>query len=333
MVGMPLGSYAEWQLAQESTPRSVLAELVRRAAGTGIDRLDRIVEGYSNEVYRVRCADDQDVVVRILRFDDEDLATRSAGEAGAIEKARAAGVPAPEILLLDTVRIGGSEFPVMVQRTVPGRPLGEVISRLSERQRHDVLAEIGGLIARINGVHVDDERDWPTAMDGVLADRHAARDKVLAGGFSAAQFDRMLDLLEGYVRDFPCEQWVLCHGDLCPKHVFVTGDGADCRDGAPVRVSGIIDFGDWQPGSPVHDLAVLRVRGPQLDLPPLLIGYGAPADRAYRRQLDLHTLIIALDSFEFGVAEDDHACIKRSGHLIRTLIADLDDPFNRPGKP
>jgi Ser/Thr protein kinase RdoA (MazF antagonist) len=322
MAGMPLGSYAEWQLAQVSTPRSVLTELVRRAVGTEIDRVDRIVEGYSNEVYRVRCADEQDVVVRILRFDEGDVATSSAGEAGAIERARAAGVPAPEILLLDTVRIDGSEFPVMVQRTVPGRPLDEVFNRLSQPQRHDVLVEIGGLTARINGIGVDDERDWPTAMAAVLADRHAARDKVLAGGFSAAKFDRMLDLLEGYVREFPCEQWVLCHGDLSPKHIFVTGHG---RDGAAVRVSGIIDFGDWLPAAPVHDLAVLRVRSPRLDLPPLLAGYGAPADQTYRRQLDLHTLIIALDSLEFGVDEDDQACIERSGHLIRTLVADLDN--------
>ncbi|GAB3430677.1 phosphotransferase family protein [Flindersiella endophytica] len=318
-----LGSYAEWQLAQASTPRSVLAELVRRAVGAGIDRVDRIIDGYSNEVYRIRCADEQDVVVRILRFDDDVSGSASAGEARAIERARAAGVPAPEILLLDTVRVDGAEFPVMVQRTVPGRPLPEVIDRLSKRQRHDVLAEIGGLIARLNGIQIDDERDWTTAMAAVLADRHAERDTILAGGFSALQFDRMLDLLEGYVRDFPCEQWVLCHGDLGPKHVFVTGDG---MDGAAVRVSGIIDFGDWLPAAPVHDLAVLRVRGPRLDLPPLLAGYGAPADQTYRRQLDLHTLIIAMGSLGFGVTEDDQACIERSGQLIRTLLADLDEP-------
>lgn len=321
-MSMPLGSYVEWQLAHAGTPRSVLAELVRRAVGTGIDRVDRIMEGYSNEVYRVRCVDEQDVVVRILRFDDDVTSSASEGEAAAIEKARAAGVPTPEILLLDTVRIDGSEFPVMVQRSVPGRPLADVVDGLSERQWHDVLAEIGGLIARLNGIHVDDERDWPTAMAAELADRHADRDKILAGGFSAPQVDRLLDLLEGYVRDFPCEQWVLCHGDLSPKHIFVTGDGTD---GPAVRVSGIIDFGDWQPGAPVHDLAVLRVRDPRLDLPPLLAGYGTAPDGTYRRRLDLHTLITAMSSLAFGVVEHDQARIERSGHLIRTLVADLND--------
>lgn len=321
-MSMRLGSPAEWQLAHASTPPSMLAEVVRRAVGTRIVRVDRIVEGYSNEVYRVRCAEEQDVVVRILRFDDEDLATKSAGEAWAIEKARAAAVPAPEILLLDTVQIGGSEFPVMVQRTVPGRPLAEVIDRLSERQRHDVLTETGGLIARLNGIQVDQDCCWQRPRLHYLASRYAARDKVLAAGFSAPRFDGMLDLLEEYVRDFPNEHWVLCHGDLSPQHIFVTGD---ISDGAAVRVSGIIDFGDWQPGAPVHDLAVLRVREPRLDLPPVLAGYGAPADGTYRRRLDLHTLVIALDSLEFGVGENDRACIERSGHLVRTLTADLED--------
>jgi Ser/Thr protein kinase RdoA (MazF antagonist) len=315
----PLGSYVEWQLAQTSTPRAVLVELVRRAAGARIDRLDRIVEGYSNEVYRVRCVDGQDVVVRILRFDDVTTPARSAGEARAIEMARAVGVPVPEILLLETVQTAGSEFPVMVQRTVPGRPLGDVVDRLPMRTRHEVLVEIGGLMARMNGVPVHDGPDWLTAMGTELARRHEDRDKVLAAGFTVREFDHMLSLLDGYVREFPCEQWVLCHGDLSPKHIFVTGDGTDA---ATVRVSGIIDFGDWLPGAPVHDLAVLRVRDPRLDLPPLLAGYGAPTDEAYRRRLDLHILIIALGSLAIGVTEGDHACIERLSHLIRTLMAE-----------
>jgi Ser/Thr protein kinase RdoA (MazF antagonist) len=323
MAGMTAqpGSFVEWRHAQVSTPRPVLAALVRNAVGARIDRVDRIVEGYDNEVYRVRCVDGEDVVVRILRFGGDS--TRSAAEAWAIGQARAAGVPAPEILLLDTVRIDGSEFPVMVQRTAPGRPLAEVVDRLSERQRHDLLAEIGGLIARLNGVRIDNERDWSTAMATELADRRSERDQILAGGFSATQFDRILDLLEGYAHDFPCERWVLCHGDLSPKHIFVTGDGSD---GATVHVSGIIDFGDWKAGAPVHDLAVLRVRGPQLDLPPLLTGYGAPSDETYRRRLDLHTLDIALSSLWIGVDENDQACIERSGGLIRSLLANLDAP-------
>jgi Ser/Thr protein kinase RdoA (MazF antagonist) len=320
------GSFVERRHAQVSTPRSVLAGLVRRAVGAGIEQVARIVEGYDNEVYRIRCADGQDVVVRILRFGRfAGDSARSAAEAWAIGAARAVGVPAPELLLLDTVRLDGSEYPVMVQRAAPGRPLGDVVDRLSERQRHDVLAEIGGLVARMGEVQVDAEHDWQTAMAAELAGRRSEREQILAGGFSAGQFDTMLDLLEGYVRDFPCERWVLCHGDLSPKHIFVTGDGE------AVRVSGVIDFGDWKPGAPVHDLAVLRVRGPRLDLSPLLAGYGVPVDATYRRRLDLHTLIIALSSLWIGVDENDQACVERSGAQIRSLLAGLGAPgFQQP---
>lgn len=320
-VSRPLGSHAQWQLAQPSTPVSTVVEIVGQAAGTAVEQVDRIVEGYSNEVYQVRCTDGQEVIVRILRFDDDVTTAVSAGEAAAIAQARAAGVPAPEVLLLDTVGVDGSTFPVMVQRTVPGRPLREIVDDLSEGQRHDVLVELGGLVARLNSVVVDDARDWPTAMAADLGVAYADRDNILAGGFSAPQFERMLRLLEGYVRDFHWTQWVLCHRDLSTKHIFVTGDG---RDGTAPQISGIIDFGDWRPGVPVHDLAVLRVRSPGLDLSPVLAGYGASDDRTFRRNLDLHTLLIALSSLAFGVAEGDQACIHRVGHLIRTLVDDLD---------
>lgn len=320
-MSTPLGSYAEWQFARAATPRSVLVELVGRAASADVDRIDRIVQGYSNEIYRVRCADGQDLVVRILRFDDDVSSAASTGEAWAIEQARAARVPVPEILLLDTIDTDGARFPVMVQRTVPGRPLGELIDGLSERQRHDVLIELGELIARINGVHVDEGRNWLTTTAAGLAELQTKRDQiVLASSVSAPEFDRVLDLLQGYVDRFRCKQWVLCHGDLSLKHIFVTGDNGV---GGAVQVSGIIDFGDWQPGAPVHDLAVLRVRSRRLELAPLLVGYGTAADESFCRQLDLHTLLIALDSLAFGIAETDLNTIEDSGDLIRGLLADL----------
>lgn len=326
MAGMPVqpSSFVEWQHAQVSTPRSVLAGLVRRAARARIDQVDRIVEGYENEVYRVRCADGQEVVVRILRFGRfAGDSTRSEGEARAIGRARAAGVPAPEILLLDTVRLDGSEFPVMVQRAVPGRPLADVVDGLTNRQRDDVLAEIGGLIARLNEIQIDDDRNWQSAMAATIADRRGEREQILAGGFTETQFDQMLDLLKEYAHDFTCESWVLCHGDLSGRHIFVTGDG---RNGDGVRVSGIIDWGDRNSGAPVHDLAVFRVRSPQLDLSPVLAGYGAPGDATHRRRLDLHTLPIAMSSLWIGVDENDQTCIERSRTLIHTLLSRLGVP-------
>lgn len=76
-----LGTQEQWQRRQASTPGPIIAELARKATGAAAVGSHRLFEGYSNEVHRVRCDDGQDVVVRILRFDDEDLAIKSADEA------------------------------------------------------------------------------------------------------------------------------------------------------------------------------------------------------------------------------------------------------------
>ncbi|WP_157683331.1 phosphotransferase family protein [Microlunatus soli] len=317
--GRPLGTYAQWQASRSSVPTCELADLVRRAVGSEPVRTERILQGYSNEVYRIRTADAHDVVVRILRFDDDVSTAAAAAEAATIDSARAAGVPAPEILLLDTVEVDGEQFPVMVQRTVAGDPLDAVIDRLSHRHRHDLLVEIGTVIARMNAIVVAGDRDWVTAMTAARAGRVGQRDKIITAGFSARDVDEMFELLDAYIRDFPCGHWILSHGDLSLKHIFVTVDA----DAALPRVSGIIDFGDWLPGAPVHDLAVFRVREPQLELEPLLRGYGRSADPLFRRRLDLHTVLIALGSLAFGVDEGDRRGVARTTDQLRTVIADL----------
>lgn len=315
---MRLGSYEEWQLGRPSTPRPVLADLVRRATGHQLDRLDRILEGYSNEVYRVGCSGG-DVVIRILRFDDDVSLSRSVDEAWAIEQARSAGVPTGEVLLLDSLHLDGAEFPVMVQRAVPGRPLSDVIGELSPEQRHGVLREIGRLLARLSMITIDRPSDWATTLAATLAARRADQRLLLNAGFTAVRVRRVVDLLEGYLRDLPYQPVVLCHGDLSAKHIFVTRDPA-----AGAQVSGFIDFGDWTPGAPVHDLAVLRVRSPELELGPLLAGHGQGGRGTFRRHLDLHTLFIALDALAFQVAERDQAGAAVTADQVHALVGGLE---------
>ena len=109
-------------------------------------------------------------------------------------------------------------------------------------------------------------------------------------------------------------------------HIFVADPGHRDGDTRRVRVTGIIDFGDWRPGAPVHDLAVLRIHGPQLELSALPDGYGAATDETFRRRLDLHTLNQALAALAFSVAESDRAGVESSTQLVRTLITTLDGP-------
>lgn len=286
-----------------------MSSLVRRATGSKLDQVDRIVDGYENEVYHVRTTGQDDVMVRIARFGGS--AAKSQGEALAIEWARAVGVPAPEVLLLDTLQIDDRSFPVMVQRTVPGLPLRAVYDSLAAQQRRKVLAEIGDLIARLSQLPM--ETDWLTTIRSGIVSRQGDRDLVVAGGFSPAEFNRMIALLQQYAGQFHPEQSVLCHGDLGPKHIYIDNN----------RISGVIDFGDWQAGSPLHDIAVLRVRVPHLALEPILHGYAMTSDCPDRRQLDLHTLYTAMPSLAIGVAENDAAGVRRVSTLIRSLLVAL----------
>lgn len=300
-------SYVRDLHASVSTPHAVLASLVRRAVDGDLDQVQRIVEGYDNEVYRVRTSEGQDVVVRIRRFGGNHDSARI--EADAITQARAIGVPGPEVLLLDTVSLDGRDFPVMVQRAVPGLPLSDVYDGLTTRQRRAVLFEVGELIARLNRVPA--RADWTTNTRAQVAKRRAERELIVAAGFTNVEFSQMINALESYIDDFPCPQPVLCHGDLGPKHIYVDSNA---------KVVGVIDFGDAHPGSPVHDLAVLRVRGPDLDLGPVLSGYGAPATPRFAEQLDLHTLLMALGSLAIGVDESDDACVARLSKVVRSLL-------------
>jgi aminoglycoside phosphotransferase (APT) family kinase protein len=300
--------------AAVSTPSAVLESLVRRATGDGLDHVDRIVDGYENEVYRARTDGEQDVVIRIARFGG--TRERSAGEARAIELARAAGVPGPEVLLLDTIRIDDGEFPVMVQRAMAGRPLRDVAPELSARQRDRVLTEVGQVMARLQSVRIE----RPATISAPPTGPQVRRELLLAGGLSAAEFDLIMGWLENADRS-PNPESVLCHGDLGPQHVFVDDHHA---------LSGVIDFGDWRAGLPGHDLAVWRVRAPRFPLAPVLAGYGAPASETFRRRLDLRTLPIALVSLEIGVDDEDEACVRRSLALIRGLLDALGK--NSPGK-
>jgi Ser/Thr protein kinase RdoA (MazF antagonist) len=304
-------SYIREMHAAVSTSREILASLAHRATGGELDQAERIVEGYENEVYRVETTRGDDVVIRIRRFGGARSLGGAIGEARAIERAREAGVPGPEVLLVDMVTIDGEDFPVMVQRAVPGRPLGQTWASLDADQRYAALVEVGEIIARLGQVPAPG--DWAARTRAEVEERRAERNLVLAAGFTPTEFDEMFTALERYVDTFPCPDPVLCHGDLGPSHIYLDAAG---------RVSGVIDFGDAGSGSLVHDLAVLRARGPGLDIEPVLSGYHAPDNPLFRQQLDLDTLLVALFSLQIGVEEDDSACLARASSLIRKLLRD-----------
>lgn len=222
--------------------------------------------------------------------------------------------------------LGEKVYPVMVQRTVAGRPLSAVLPHAAVAARHDLLVETGEVVARLNSVPVDLEREWTADQRFPRAARRQSRDTIVAAGFTVEEADTMFGLVEDHVAASAGPPWVLCHGDLSTAHLYATVDGS-----GRACVSGLIDFGDWLPGVPAHDLAVLRVRSPSLPLDPILDGYGRGGDAGLRRKLDLQTLMAALDTLHFGVSERDNALIGRVGTLIRRVCATSTSEADRVG--
>lgn len=310
-----------------ATPREVLDDLVRRATGSGIRDLERIIRGYDNEVYRVRTDDDQEVAVRLRRFGEEERSPE--GEAWAIERARDAGAPAPTVMFAGSVDLDDGTFPVLVLEWLPGVPLARLEQELTVEQRDTVLERTGAAFAAINSVRVaglwlpPEDGDW-TAMTwdrvipGYVAARLSERDDALAGGLTPDEFDRTLALIGRGAEVFRCEQPVLCHNDMNPEHVLVDDD---------LRVTGVVDFGNWCGASDVGDLGMLHFSRPDLPLAPVLRGYGPPlaADPTVVTRIRLQALMQAIGHVTHHVREGDDAQVEQAVGTLRSLIRSLRD--------
>jgi hypothetical protein len=187
--------------ASFGVPPDEVAAVVRKVTGRPMVSLSRVVRGQECEVYRAVADSDVEVVIRIKRFGEEGTL---ADEAWAMEQARRAGVPVPEVLLVDRLTSVDADLPVMVLAVAEGEALTDRAG-LTAAERRSALARAGEVLARMNGVTVpgfwrpgpDGEwtKDWVALMTGFIADREAERDLVCGMGFGAAEFDRMIALL------------------------------------------------------------------------------------------------------------------------------------------
>ena len=104
-----------------AAPRDQLVALVERVMNADVTSLERVTQGYVNEVYRADFASMPSVFVRIRR---RGGATFNS-EAWALGKCHRAGVPVPKVHAVTTLE-AEEPLEVMLLASVPGRPLGEV---------------------------------------------------------------------------------------------------------------------------------------------------------------------------------------------------------------
>jgi aminoglycoside phosphotransferase (APT) family kinase protein len=301
-------------------PPTTVADLAVRAAGGRVAEARRIVAGYDNEVYRVRLEGGRVVFVRVARLGESDF----AGEVWAMDQACAAGVPVPDVLLLDTVADGNAGLPAMVVTEVPGRPLLTVLPELPDARRRTALTEVGRVLAvlhsvRTPGVWRPDGGRWPDPGHQrrlFVADRRAERPQLLAAGLTADEADRTYALVGRSPATPAPARPVLCHGDLSPDHVFV---------GADLRVSGLIDWGMWHGGSAVGELANLWRGYDADDFSALLAGHGGGSltDPPFRAALALALVNQLVGSIAHHVRIGDTAEVVAQVGTLRSALAEL----------
>ena len=246
------------------TSEQEIFSLVKRATGQHALAREKIVRGYDSEVYLVHMRHSGDIVVRIRHHGGAPF----ADEAWAIAKCRGVGVPAPDVLLVETLTIDEHPREVMVQRRVPGRALSEFEGDLTPQQRADVWRQAGAALGAIHSIRVGgfykrhpdgtwDFPDWDSVCKQSNIDRTSEKLLLMQAGFSSVDVDLMLHILSIDCEQFPIEQPVLCHGDFLPGHLFVDDD---------LNLCGVIDFGEFQGGGPIGDFANLSMSCPVVDL-------------------------------------------------------------------
>lgn len=259
-----------------------------------------LVNGYDNEVYRAEL-DGLTVFARIRQHGDESFST----EAWAMDQARNAGVPVPKVLYMDHIATDEGPRAAMVLAAAQGTAI-EDLPTAPPSLRATALHRSGETLAQLHTVTTPGFwrptpdgtwplTDWQSSMSGFIRGRMTERDLVVSIGVSNPDFDHMVDLMTTYVRDYPCDQPVLCHGDLTPDHVFVDDD---------LHVSDVIDFGMFGSGPAVGDLAILNFSLDAEDFDHVMAGYGNESDH-FRRAVDLHTIGVAIGNLAHEVRIGD----------------------------
>ena len=242
------------QAASVASPAWVIDEAVEKATGSRVVSAERVTRGEINEVWAVQSADGQALVVRICR-----LRPHFEDERWAIDAARAAGVPAPEVLLIAPFEIDGQTVEVGVQRRLPGRGLDEVLFGARPPEAVDVhtwMRAAGALLAGIHGVSVDGfghldsaghaaDPTWSRFLDFAERGGDQIRSAAVANGLEVSQFDAAKDVIRRHREVYDGHPPKLVHGDFHPKHLLVHG----------ATVSGVVDFEACRGGDPAYDVA------------------------------------------------------------------------------
>ena len=235
-------TYEEWlrgHHAQFGTPFEAIDDLVRRATGSGVARIERLGRGESNEVHAVRSSNGDEVIVRINHNDGAAAFRRAEAVIG---RAGVIGIPVPDSLLIEELEVDGGERGVCVQRRIKGSPLADSLKGMASDDVKALVADAGELVARLHSLpagHEPRSAWWQDVPDFAIERARAAL------GAGALLVDDALEALAAIVASHAPDEPATVHGDWGTEHLLVDRG----------RITGIIDWDEATVSSPMADLA------------------------------------------------------------------------------
>lgn len=224
------------------TARQMIDSVVRSVCGHDVVGVVPLTGGGINETYRVELSNDVPVVARIAR----QAVPWFTDESQIMARARAVGVPTPQVLGVEQLHHDGEVLSLSIQRFVPGRSLDELVHELPATDLQRLVMNAGELLARVHGIVPDRglRHELRLPEERVVA-RVARIVHEALGPAAAAVVERGADVLREKLMTRPSPPVRLAHGDFLPKNLLV-------EDGAIV---GVIDWEFAGPASPAFDLA------------------------------------------------------------------------------
>lgn len=310
--------------AQFAAPRPAVIELIQRVCKDRVEAVERLIHGDENEVHRATLSGGSTVYLRIGKPDSP--AIRLYREAWAMEHARQAGVPVPDVLTVERIASHKGERHAMLVAAADGQQLRGRLPAMSPGQRASVMRELGSVLATLHTVPMpgrgipDDTGSWPDQTQHLrrhLENVLAACDRLGAAGLTDTEIQQARDLVQQASQDADGRQKpVLCHGDLSPDHVFVDEE---------LRVRALIDWGLWSAGTAVDGLADVAMRNTAADFDAVLKGHSldAATDPALRRGISRALMIGAIGTLSWLITSGQTGDLDTYVASLRRALTDL----------
>ena len=310
-----------------NVPGAALEAVVRKATGASVGRAERILEGHGNEVHGVTTADGQEVIVRVawrpgLAFERERWPA---------EAARQAGVPVPEILLIEHTELDGHAVSFEVQRRAPGVSLYRLGPSLSDGDLARLIEGAGRLLAAVHSVRTAGRGPIGPGgqVDPSLAGHHedsihgmAERTAFLLDlGVEPALVEGAASVVASSAALLEQSPLCLVHGDWRITNVLTDG----------TSITGVVDWEGARGGDPAFDLAgswdVWSNRG-SAPSEALGVGYreaGGSMDEGFDRRLLVYRIAEQHDAVSHFIATGRPDLLDRALGQLRLLLRQAEE--------